>query len=68
MGDEGGHQDGSERSRQQIVIPPLPKPPEPENDAGIVPDVQNSVPEDIDIDPDNRDIFTLAQVAALKLL
>lgn len=69
MANEDGHpQDEAERSRQQSVIPPLPKPPEPESDTGIVPDVQNELPEDIEIDPDNLDIFTLAPVAALKLL
>ena len=69
MGSEYNHpQDGAERLRQPSVIPPLPKPPEPENDTGIIPDVQHAVPEEIEIDPDDLDIFTLAPVAALKLL
>ncbi len=69
MGDEDGYsQDGAEPTQPQDVIPLLPKPPEPENDVGIVPDVLNPVPEDIEVDPDNLNIFTLAPVAALKLL
>ena len=69
MGDEEGQsQDGGELSKQKSTTPPIPKAPDPEKDAGLVPDLKTPLPEDFDIDPDNLDIFTLAPVAALKLL
>ena len=69
MGNEDGHpQDGAELSQQRSATPPLPRPPEPEADTGIVPELKSPAPEDAEIDPDNLDIFTLAPVAALKLL
>lgn len=69
MGSEDEHQhDGSRLSKQRSATPPLPKPPEPERDAGIVPDVRSPSNDDTDIDPSNLDIFTMSPVAALKLL
>jgi Cyclin len=69
MGNEDERrQEGGEMSQQKSATPPLPKPPQPERDAGIVPEVKSPLAEDAEIDPDNLDIFTLAPVAALKLL
>lgn len=46
-----------------------PPPPEPSNDAGIVPPIKTPVLQGIDhLTPENVDIFALDPVAALKLL
>ncbi|RMZ83458.1 hypothetical protein DV737_g1632, partial [Chaetothyriales sp. CBS 132003] len=66
MSTEEGH--GKDLTRSPSNTPPLPRPPEPENDKAIVPPIQSPVPEDDAIDPDNFDIFTLKPLAALKLL
>jgi Cyclin len=60
--------EGEELNRQPTATPPLPKPPAPENDAGIVPSIKSAGPEEEVVDPDNLDIFTMQPVAALKLL
>lgn len=69
MGNEHDQpQDGGHLSQQKSATPPLPKPPNPERDSGIIPDLKSPTTEDVEIDLDNLDIFTLAPVTALKLL
>ncbi|RMZ79429.1 hypothetical protein DV738_g3316, partial [Chaetothyriales sp. CBS 135597] len=61
-----GH--GTDLNRPPSSTPPLPRPPEPENDRAIVPPIKSPVPEEDTFDADNLDIFTLKPLAALKLL
>ncbi|RMD42661.1 hypothetical protein DV735_g2477, partial [Chaetothyriales sp. CBS 134920] len=55
-------------TRSQSSTPPLPRPPEPENDRAIVPPIKSPLPDEDAFDSDNLDIFTLTPLAALKLL
>ncbi|RMZ90085.1 hypothetical protein DV736_g2684, partial [Chaetothyriales sp. CBS 134916] len=66
MSTEEGH--GKDLTRSPSTTPPLPRPPEPENDKAIVPPIKSPVPDDDAIDTENLDIFTLKPLAALKLL
>jgi hypothetical protein len=62
------NQSSDELNRQRTATPPLPKPPEPENDCGIVPSIKSPGPEEDELNPENLDIFKLEAVSALKLL
>ena len=69
MGGEEHHQQPSTECAPKEPTPPLPKAPQPEKDAGIVPAIKSPDPDSADaIDPDHVNIFEITPIQALKLL
>ena len=72
-GGESSSTNGSSNQGGDLSIPPLPAPPRPSADAGLVPptpasdDVPSRVSGSV-TEADDIDIFTMAPVAALKML
>ena len=69
MASPDGHEEQKEQATYTGSSPKPPAPPNPENDAGIIPPAKSPLLEGLDhITPENVDIFQLEAVAALKLL